>query len=100
LVVFLTFSPDGKLLAAAGFDAAVTIWDVSTGNSIRTIRMSDWRGFAFSRDSKVFATADGSKAMLWDVATGKRLRTFDRSYAKTVAFSQDGRLLAIVDFDM
>ena len=35
LVYGLAFSPDGKLLATAGFDNEVKIWDFGTGKELR-----------------------------------------------------------------
>jgi len=33
----IALSPDGKLIASAGFDGKVQIWDAATGNMLRTI---------------------------------------------------------------
>ncbi len=99
----LHFSPDGKLLAAAGGPPAqqgeIKIWDVATGNVVRTILgHNDYiYSCSWSPDSKTIASASYDKLIkIWDVATGNEVKTLkdhaDAVYA--VAFSPDGNLLA------
>ncbi len=37
-IVTLTFSDDGAILASGGFDTEIRLWDVRTGELIRTLR--------------------------------------------------------------
>src|SRR5439155_22396208 len=48
----VAFSPDGTLLASAGYDHVVRVWDTETGNQIRTFRFDSARinAVAFSPD--------------------------------------------------
>jgi WD40 repeat protein len=50
------FSPDGKILAAAGPDKAVRLYDPATGNPIRTLTNVYANRIAFSPDSERIAT--------------------------------------------
>jgi WD40 repeat protein len=97
------FSPDQKLLAAAGGPPAqqgeVKIWDVASGNLVRTITgHSDYiYSAAWSPDGKKLATASYDKLIkLWDTENGNELKTLkdhaDAVYA--VAFNPAGTLLA------
>jgi len=76
----LRFSPDGKLLATAGLDGYVTLWETHTGKIVR--RMEAHTGAAyevtFSKDGSLLASA-GQDAManVWEVRTGKRLGTYN-----------------------
>jgi WD40 repeat protein len=105
----LALSPDGRLLAAAGDDMAVQLWEVDTGKAgARLAGHTDWvLSLAFSPDGDRLASAGYDGVIrLWDVAAGKKLR--DMSAApppppKTVsepvivwslAFSPDGKELA------
>ena len=71
------------------------MWDVATGDKLKTLPVSSWGGVAFSPDGKTFASGSG-KVALWDVATGNILKTLEDSYTKDLIapFSPDGKVLA------
>src|ERR1044072_5489013 len=80
---FISFSPDGRLVATGHNGGDVVVWDVASGREVR--RLSDNSGDpgaqdvdgglwgAFSPDGRLLATSVGPHLRLWDLWTGKRL---------------------------
>jgi WD40 repeat protein/serine/threonine protein kinase len=97
------FSPDGELLASAGEDGAVKLWNSSTGEVVKTFpaHVASVVSVAFHPHGKhlAFVGAD-HQVKVWDLTTDQEtvigacdaLRKL--GVASTVAFSPDGRQLA------
>ncbi len=107
-VMAVTYSPDGRLLASAGLDNAIQIWDVATGKTLRTLFSTSLtehtRGItavAFHPAGDVLASSSVRRIQIWDVRTGQELRTLTGSsrYVHSLAYSPDGKLLASGDSD-
>lgn len=97
-------SPDGKLLATAGYDNSIKLWDVDSGKELHSLDGHNGAVFeaAFRSDGKVLASASGDRTVkLWDVASGKRLDTLKESQKElyALAFSPDGTRLAAAGVD-
>lgn len=93
----LAYSPDGKRLASGGRNDPVRIWDLQTGQLIRTLPDTWVWALAFSPDGNTLATGGSNKTIrLWDLQSGKELRQLKGHTAtvKSVAFSADGATLA------
>jgi RNA polymerase sigma factor (sigma-70 family) len=100
---WLTFTPDGKQLAAVLMGNAIRLIDVGTGHVTRTFEPGG--PVVFSPDGKLMATGryeSSNKvhfARLWEVATGKELRRLAISHdihqsIRALAFSPDGKTIA------
>ena len=73
----VAFAPDGRLLATAGDDRTVRLWDPATGNQVRELTGHTlWvPAVAFAPDGRLLATAGGDGTVrLWDPATGNQVR--------------------------
>ncbi len=95
---WLTFSPDGQLLAIKHKDA-VGIWTVATGQRQRSIDFKDSRGLCFSPDGRMLAVGDPENGIsLRETASTKErlhLKPAEQDcWSDTLCFSPDGRYLA------
>jgi WD40 repeat protein/serine/threonine protein kinase len=87
----ITFSPDGRFLAAIVSFTEVRLLDSRSGRVLHTLRTSTGFGSAFSPDSKSIATVDGGSLVLWDAETGEEKQRWHEADALfAAAFSPDG----------
>ena len=95
-ILTMAFSPDGKMLASAGDDDGIKLWDVETGKELRTFygHKQTVNCIAFSPDGKKIASASNDFTVkIWDVMTGRELvpEMTHLNIVYTVAFSNDGK---------
>ena len=99
----VAFAPDGRLVASAGADGVVRVWDVPTRAEVRGLRgHPDWAtAVAFAPDGRrlVASGADGT-VRVWELAPqegsgrGGHLRAVN-----AVAVSADGKTIATASAD-
>jgi WD40 repeat protein len=95
-ILYLSFSPDGKMLASANSDNSVTLWKF---NEIKPKILKGHQGtvwsIGFSPDSKTLASAGDNSIILWNL-DGIKLRVLKghQSIVTGVSFSPDGKILA------
>ena len=104
-VATLAFSPDAMLLASAGFDTQVHLWDVSTGQQKLSVpdRLVATFAVTFTADGKqlVIGGANGAIEIL-DVQTGSTVRRLraEKYAVGNVSLSPDGRSIGAAYFDV
>ena len=92
------FSPDGTLLATAGYDRAVKVWNVSNGSLVweNTIHNGAIFDLAWHPTGKMIASASADETVkLWRTADGVRLDTLSQPQGEVLClnFSPDGQRL-------
>ena len=109
-------SPDGSILATAGYDRSIKVWETGSGKLLRTIEGHNGAIYdiAFSPDGSVLASAGGDASVkLWQVSTGLRLDTLgqptgeqfnvaDTAFSPVTGFDhrlQDFQSMEIVGFN-
>jgi hypothetical protein len=104
----VTFSADGKLLAAAAGEPAlfgeVRLWNTADGTLVRTFEghKDALYAVAISPDGKTLATGSyDQKVKLWELETGKEGHTLSAHNGAIfdLAFRPDGKILASASAD-
>jgi WD40 repeat protein len=90
-------SPDGSLLATGSMDGTVRVWNLSTGEKLKTLEghSKNVNSVAFSPDSScIVSGSDDKTVQVWDASSGEHLKTLEghsTGRVTSVAFSPDGR---------
>jgi WD40 repeat protein len=99
----VSYSPDGRTIAAGDDGGTIRLWDAKTGTEIWNVQLHRTvRCLAFAPDGKLLASAgpsDRSEALiLLDARTGQekhRVPSESGEFIGGVEFSRDGKLLAV-----
>ncbi|RKU06355.1 hypothetical protein C6503_26025 [Candidatus Poribacteria bacterium] len=72
----ISFTPDGKTLAAACEDGTIRVWDISTGERKHTFTRREYSfgvdSVSFTADGRILAATSFYNLDLWDIVTGVR----------------------------
>ncbi|MEH2316851.1 MAG: ribosome assembly protein 4, partial [Nostoc sp.] len=91
-------------LASASYDKTIKIWDVSSGQLLKTLtgHSSEVYSVAYSPNGQQLASASYDKTIkIWDVSSGQLLKTLTghSSEVYSVAYSPNGQQLASASYD-
>lgn len=95
-VLSLAFSPDSKILAAGGEDQTISLWDLGSGELIRSIDCQNQpvRYLTFSNDGSSILAAAKTSILLFNTS-GQLIRSFpgNVTHVWNVIFSPDGKYI-------
>jgi WD40 repeat protein len=107
-VTGIAVAPDGSLVATAGKDGKVKIWDGSTKFALRTLSAdARWPlSIVFSPNGKLIAAGGDSTVRVWDASTGHLVAQFASKFvcgpvfsnlSSRLAWSTPDQLIKVVD---
>ncbi|MFO0575619.1 MAG: hypothetical protein U1A78_16610 [Polyangia bacterium] len=103
LVMAMTVSPDGRLLATGALNGGISIWNMQTGEEHRLTsnHAKTVRALIFSPDSRLLAAgAEDSSISLWDTRSMRHVGGLQQNMPVTaLAFHPDGAVLAAASDD-
>ncbi|MFI5457745.1 MAG: DUF4062 domain-containing protein [Isosphaerales bacterium] len=95
----VSFGAGGKTLATGAAGGIIRLWDVLSGEVLRTLKDGTGRirSLSFHRNGTMLASGgDDGAVRLWDTVSGKKRHQLDghASRVRCVSFASDGRTLA------
>ncbi len=103
VIICLSITPDGKILASGSFDNTIKFWDTSSGKETHTLKgHTDWiEAISFGFDGKVFASIGNDNTLkFWNPKDGKLINSIEiRGINNSMAFNTKWGLLAVCVWD-
>ena len=103
-VYSVAFSPDGKKIVSGSSDNTLKVWDATSGQEIRTVKVNTSTVYyaAFSPDARKIVSGSHDKTLkVWDATSGQETLTLKghTHQVTSVAFSPDGKKIVSGSWD-
>ena len=100
---FSTISPDGKLMCSGSSDKTVKIWNITTGECIKTLEEHEIvYVVSFSPKGDLICSGSSDKTVkIWNITTGECIKTLKghENTVRSVSFSPEGDLICSGSLD-
>ena len=98
------FSPDGQMVATAGYDRHIKLWDCQSGELLQTMKGHNGAVYdlAFSPDGELIVSGCADETVkIWRVDTGQRVATLSQPEGEVLAVDivDDGKLIVAASSD-
>jgi WD40 repeat protein len=71
----VVFSPNGQQVLSGGDDGFLILWDLASGEPIRSMVAGYTVQVAFARNGQ-YALSNGERVSVWDLSTGEEIRRY------------------------
>lgn len=97
-ILAVAFSPDGRTLAAGGFRSGIQLWDVTTGELVRSLEggFDLIRGVLFAPDGQSLVAYELDFVRQWEVASGRSVFADALRSSEGLSISPDGHWMAVM----
>ena len=98
------FSPDGRYIVSASVDETIKLWDIQSGECIKTLKGHTYfvESASFSPDGKYIVSASYDNTLrIWDTSSGKCIQTLEghTDDVNSATFSPDERYIVSASGD-
>ena len=100
----VAITPDGRRAVSASYDNTLRVWDLESGQSVRTLEghSSSVNGVAITPDGRRAVSASWDNTLrVWDLESGQSVRTLEghSRWVNGVAVTPDGRRAVSASYD-
>ena len=91
-VWLVAISSDSRYIVSRGNDKTIKLWDLQSGEMIRTFEVDRYMSISITNDGKCIVSGCRDETILWDLQSGEMIRKWNWGN-DSVVISNDGRYI-------